>query len=785
MAETDRNEATSAKRDPFGLCGTTIGDKYAVKHVVGKGGFGVVYRGVHEGFEEAIAIKCLRIAAELTHDERNTLMTRLQEEGRVLHRLSKLTSGIVQALDVGSMTTAKGDWVPYLVLEWLEGQTLGSFLSQQEHGKELASAIKMLEPAARALEIAHKQKVAHRDVKPENLYLTKVGGALTLKVLDFGIAKVLTDSHFTAAPAATKKQPSAFTPSYGAPEQFNKKRGATGPWTDVFALALILVELVSGERALDGDDATQLYIAAADPSARPTLREHGVEVSDAVEDVLRRALAIDPHDRYQNAGAFWDALERAARGETLVESTRSSDVSETGEFITRHEMDVPAAVSGTDDPTTLALARPDRPKAGKARAQPQRAKTGKNDSTKKSAAALHDESNRNRRKAPGAGGSGAKGSGAGGPATGGSRTREFGLTTGAPAASGRWMPVVGLLAIAGAIAVFYQWRKLTANPVTPELTAEDSTGRPLPSPLPPPSSVTSAVPSATRTIIAPAPSAIIDAGSVGGRGAGGAGGATGAGGAREAGSEPFAPPAGMIYVNSDAGRAVIDKTEVTAGQYAECHTAGRCVNADRVVVRTGALTALGIARSTTPEQLAESWVPRCNAVRGKDDHPVNCVSHGQATEYCHFRNKRLPTLAEWSLVTGANARRFPWGNEQPECSTACFDLDGACLNTVREVATCAVGARSGDTSPDGILDLGANVAEWLADEGQSPTSAKPAWRIVAGGSFLDAPAKIEGTHAIAFPPTTTHVTIGFRCAVDPPAIADEGGGGRGGGRGGP
>ena len=302
--------------DPFGLCGETIQGKYRINAVVGTGGFGVVYRGVHTGFGEPIAVKCLKLPSELDESERDELLTRLQDEGRVLHRLSRLSSGIVQALDVGAVTTPKGQWVPYLVLEWLEGETVAEHLRNRRDNDDppykLERAVRLLEPAARALAVAHRQKVAHRDVKPENLVLMRVSGEQTIKVLDFGIAKVLTQhSTFTAAPAATQKNPTAFTPGYGAPEQFNKKRGATGPWTDVFALGLILVEMVTGDRALVGDDATQLYIAAADPAARPTPRYHGVELGDAVEEVLDRALAIEPSDRFQDAGVFWDALRKA------------------------------------------------------------------------------------------------------------------------------------------------------------------------------------------------------------------------------------------------------------------------------------------------------------------------------------------------------------------------------------------------------------------------------------------------------------------------------------------
>src|SRR5689334_13481705 len=117
-------EPAANKADPFDLCGETIDGKYRVASVVGDVGFGVVYRGVHKGFGELIAIKCLKLPTRMQDEERDAFLERLKEEGRLLHRLSRMTSGIVQALDVGAFVTKSGSWVPYLVLEWLEGQTL-------------------------------------------------------------------------------------------------------------------------------------------------------------------------------------------------------------------------------------------------------------------------------------------------------------------------------------------------------------------------------------------------------------------------------------------------------------------------------------------------------------------------------------------------------------------------------------------------------------------------------------------------------------------------------------
>src|SRR5580704_19135603 len=120
--------------DPFHLCGTTIDGKYRISSVVGDGGFGVVYRGVHTGFGEAIAVKCLKLPLTLDEKQRAGFLEQLRDEGRLLHRLSKATPGIVQALDVGAVTTPAGGWVPFLVLEWLDGDTLADHLSKRFGG---------------------------------------------------------------------------------------------------------------------------------------------------------------------------------------------------------------------------------------------------------------------------------------------------------------------------------------------------------------------------------------------------------------------------------------------------------------------------------------------------------------------------------------------------------------------------------------------------------------------------------------------------------------------------
>jgi serine/threonine-protein kinase len=360
---------TAEKSDAFGLCGATIDGKYRVLSVVGEGGFGLVYRGHHEGFGVPVAIKCLKIPAHVGPAAQEELVRKLRDEGRLLLQLSQRTSGIVQALDIGALTLRTGARVPYLVLEWLEGTSLSDDLAARlargERGRTPAEALALLEPAARALDVAHQQRIAHRDVKPDNLFLVGPPGQQGMKVLDFGIAKVLAD--IPGDVAATAGLPSVFTPAYGAPEQFDKRRGPSGPWTDVFALALVFVEVVIGERALLGTDLWDFCAASIDPARRPTLRARGVEAGEAVEQVLLRALHVDVATRYPTAGAFWDALSAA------VLASASAPVSGFDRTQAQPSGELPRAPSGGALPVApTASATTAQPAVASARPEPPR-----------------------------------------------------------------------------------------------------------------------------------------------------------------------------------------------------------------------------------------------------------------------------------------------------------------------------------------------------------------------------------------------------------------------------
>ncbi len=324
--------------DPFGWVGSAIEGRFVVQAVAGEGGQGIVYRGEHLGLAAPVAVKCLKLPVTLDDDERADLVRRFQGEARLLHRLSRETRSIVLAMDAGAATAPNGAWTPYLVMEWLEGETLAAEMeSRRRSGAEprgLDEAVRLLTPAAEALAITHQEGVSHRDVKPANLFLARTRGGPLLKILDFGIAKVLADTPtLSRSLLQTGAGPQAFTPQYGAPEQFDSRYGITGPWTDVFAMALIVIEVASGRRALPGDNVPQLFVASADETNRARMLEGVAPRGSRVGTVLRRALAVRPENRYPDLGALWTALQDARRsgaehGSLTADSTPPDDVDE-------------------------------------------------------------------------------------------------------------------------------------------------------------------------------------------------------------------------------------------------------------------------------------------------------------------------------------------------------------------------------------------------------------------------------------------------------------------------
>ena len=332
------------RADPHQLVGTRIASRYLVDALVDETSLSIVYRATHLAWRRRVAIKVFKGASGLSEAARSDLLASFVREGALLAELSETCSAVCQARDFGSLTTKDGSWMPYLVLEWLEGSSLDDVLSKDRASgaapKTVQQATTTLAPIAKALACAHARGIVHCDVKPGNIMLLHgaLEGETRCKLLDFGIARVARDG--STEPASVVHR--AFTPGYAAPEQFDPTYGATGPWTDIYALALVVVEMVCGRAALVGDEVGVLGLLSCDPKLRPSPRAFGVDVGEEAESVLQRALALRPEERFQDMRTFWDALSRAARSVAVRSKRNLSSMEATMPFDLRRVRPVPA-----------------------------------------------------------------------------------------------------------------------------------------------------------------------------------------------------------------------------------------------------------------------------------------------------------------------------------------------------------------------------------------------------------------------------------------------------------
>ena len=317
--------------DPFGLIGQILDGQFRVDKFVGEGGFSVVYRGHHVGLQEPIAIKCLKLPIALGSALVESFVKRFRDESRLHYRLSQGNLFIVRTLAAGTtMAPATGALVPYMVLEWLEGRSLAADLEVRraygDTGRSLEEAVKLLDSAVDGLAYAHAQGVVHRDVNPGNLFMTATSQGSRLKVLDFGVAKVISDHTLSLGPRAqTIGQIRIFSPQYAAPEQFDDKLGPIGTWTDVYSLALIVLEVLRDVPAIEGEHLGDFASRALDPLRRPTPRTLGVAVPDETEAIFAGAVTLDPKARPSDVGEFWGSLKAAMRRDAAAGNAAYAD----------------------------------------------------------------------------------------------------------------------------------------------------------------------------------------------------------------------------------------------------------------------------------------------------------------------------------------------------------------------------------------------------------------------------------------------------------------------------
>jgi protein kinase-like protein len=325
QAHTVFRMVETAANDPLGLVGTLLERRYRIDARVAEGGFGVIYAGLHIGLVTPLAIKVLKHAPTASAAEWEEMVAHFLEEAKLIAKLRH--PAVVSVMDAGITPTEDNpEGLPWIVMEWLDGETLASDLAQRrargDQARTRAQTLELLRPVIEAVAEAHEAGIVHRDLNPNNLMLVPSGRATSVRVLDFGIAKMMRpDVASPATSTTTDATVRACSIAYAAPEQLSGAR--TGPWTDVHALALLFTEVLCGHAAIPVDDVDAHYRAAFAPT-RPTPATFGVDVGDW-ESILATALALNPRDRYASAGEFLAALDGAWPAELSGATTMPGD----------------------------------------------------------------------------------------------------------------------------------------------------------------------------------------------------------------------------------------------------------------------------------------------------------------------------------------------------------------------------------------------------------------------------------------------------------------------------
>ncbi|MBI9047271.1 MAG: serine/threonine protein kinase, partial [Anaerolineaceae bacterium] len=301
--------------------------RYHIRESLGQGGMAVVYKAFDTTLERDVAVKFIR-TGEIGTNYHDQVMKRFEQEAKSLARFDH--PNIITVFDYGQYEN-----VPYLVMQYQPGGTLRDLTGQP---MDCRKAVTLVRKLTDGLQYAHNYKVIHRDIKPANVLITKEGEP---KLTDFGIAKVL-DQTQRVNTLYTPTSVAMGTAQYMAPEQFVNSK--VDQRVDIYALGVVLYELVTGRRPYDADTPLAIGIMQkSEPLPSPAEFNPGVE--SALENVIIKALALDPLHRYQSMQEFGKALQNLLDGhrpepvpvlpteiyeETVVDNTEETEPEDFG-----------------------------------------------------------------------------------------------------------------------------------------------------------------------------------------------------------------------------------------------------------------------------------------------------------------------------------------------------------------------------------------------------------------------------------------------------------------------
>jgi serine/threonine protein kinase len=278
--------------------GTVLGDRYEILSVIGSGGMGIVYKARHQLMDRLVAVKMLN--QETIADEQ--LLTRFQQEAKTASMLSH--PNIVAVFDYGVL-----DSKPYLVMDYVEGHSLEDLIA--EGPVPLNRYFSLFSQAADALSHAHQKGVVHRDIKPSNIMIERNDiDPNCVRVVDFGIAKLMRNKKDSGEQKITRSGEVLGSAPYMSPEQCMGQE--IGIASDIYSLGCVMYEALSGQPPAQGKNTLDTIYKQINDEPLPlrTVRSD-VQIPEAIESVVMKALRKDPNRRFANMYELNAALEEA------------------------------------------------------------------------------------------------------------------------------------------------------------------------------------------------------------------------------------------------------------------------------------------------------------------------------------------------------------------------------------------------------------------------------------------------------------------------------------------
>jgi serine/threonine protein kinase len=277
-----------------------LAGRYQVGKLIGRGGMADVHLGTDVRLGRTVAIKLLK--SSLASDP--TFRVRFRQEAQSAARMAHPT--IVRVFDAGEEMMADANGVenpqPFIVMEYVDGKLLKDIIAMGP--LEPAEAVHIVDGILTALEYSHRAGVVHRDIKPGNIMITRTG---QVKVMDFGIARAISDSSATVAETTAVLG----TAQYFSPEQARGE--SVDARTDLYSTGVVFFEMLAGRPPFRGESAVSVaYQHVSEPAPDPSA--FNPKVSPALDEVTRRSLTKDRHDRYQSAAEFREDVLTAAVG---------------------------------------------------------------------------------------------------------------------------------------------------------------------------------------------------------------------------------------------------------------------------------------------------------------------------------------------------------------------------------------------------------------------------------------------------------------------------------------